>query len=184
MHDITLGPNICSGHENGDQVPHKELINESCLSARDTVFGLPYPCPHCHPLAHIRLTYPSSGICVLVFRIEKDFGDDVLPLHGGFYNASTSFPQTPANFRNILIPATHMLLDIARLRKPAWQTETSVGARFITILYLAETSVISQRWTSGMRTQLSPIRDILGSTNETLSEVIAADRTSAGTNTS
>ena len=85
---------------------------------------------------------------------------------------------------NLIDPAKYMLPDIAKEGIPAWQSGDGIGARYIAILYLAETSVMARRWTSGMRSQMSPIGEILGPTNMTLSEAITADTILAAVNTS
>lgn len=183
-----VGPNICSGHEDGDRAPHEESVKWSCLLARDSVSDLPFPfpCPEipsfCNTLGSQN---PVSGTCVLVFRIQKDFGSHVLPLrHGGFFDASRGPPQTVASLEDLLISARFMLPEVEDTDRPAWQFGANVGGGFVAVLYLPRTSVMARRWASDMQSQLSPIGGILGPVNGTLPDAVAADTTLVGVDTS
>ena len=137
-------------------------------------------------LQHIRLTESVLGTCVLVFRIQKDFGSHVLPLsgQGGFWDATRAPPQTVATLEDLLFSARIMLAEVERIDRPAWQFGAHVGGGYVTVLYLPRSSVMARRWASDLQSQLSPTSGILGSGNGTLSDAGAADTISVGVNTS
>ncbi|KAG7008667.1 hypothetical protein G7Y79_00004g012510 [Physcia stellaris] len=125
------------------------------------------------------------GTCILLFRIGKDFGDHVLPTWGGFHQTSQYPPWTAASLNDLLHSARYILIEVENLDRPAWYYGAHHGGSYVTIMYLPRRSFMARRWASDyVSAEAGPIRGILGSTNGTLSDAVAAGTTLTGVNTS
>lgn len=83
------------------------------------------------------------GTCVVVFRMAKDLGDDVLPFHRGFEPTSQAPPSLSANWPDIV---EHLLLlrsnCVLERKLPGWRQWSDAGL----LLMLPTSSVMNKRW--------------------------------------
>lgn len=81
--------------------------------------------------------------CVVVFRMAKDLGDDVLPYRQGFQPTSQATPSLNANWPDILEQLLQLRSYCVQHRRlPAWTQVSEAGV----LLMLPRTSVMRQRW--------------------------------------
>ncbi|KAF6237921.1 hypothetical protein HO173_004122 [Letharia columbiana] len=83
------------------------------------------------------------GNCVVVFRMAKDLGDDVLPYGGGFEPTSQAPASLDANWPDLMEQLLQLYsFCVQRRKSPAWTQVSDAGV----LLMLPKDSVMKQRW--------------------------------------
>ena len=89
---------------------------------------------------------PCIETCTLLFRMGKDFGDDVLPLNGGYLKTSDARPQQQGSWHILLASAKNILSYGVMVRgQPCWH-RGAFPMDDIKILFLPTKSAMSRKW--------------------------------------
>ena len=104
---------------------------------------------------------------MLLLRMVKDFGDDILPVPGGgFFGGDACQPLTRATWRDVLSQAKELIEEACNPWWPAmpgWirnRGDLNVG-RNVAFLLLSEASAMSQVWAFGMRNSRNRLEGLI-----------------------
>lgn len=104
---------------------------------------------------------------MLLLRMVKDFGDEILPVPGGgFFPGDACRPLTRATWRDVLSQAKDLIEEACNLGWPAmpgWirnRGDSHVG-RNVAFLLLPEASAMSQIWALGMRSSRNRLEGLI-----------------------
>lgn len=101
------------------------------------------------------LSLTQAGTCVFLIRIAKDFGNNVLVMEpNDFLPQADEPPKVLVNWRLVLARVPSLLQGVIGDDMPGWTK--GVGGRVgdgndVCSLFLPETSIMSQDWTTDMR---------------------------------
>ncbi len=99
----------------------------------------------------------------------KDYGNRVLPMGKDHYlDLEGDDPKALTTWGDILPMNPFMLHELMRHGQPVWSHAVGYGGRQVMILYLPKSSAMSQRWAADMRSQWTPLGDILWASNTTM----------------
>lgn len=115
----------------------------------------------------------------------KDFGDGVLPNFSGHgYLPTNDYPPIATfSWTDVMLPTPVLLEDVTTSRRPGWTRANKDGVAAI-IMFIAESSLMSQHWTADMRTYGGASGNILWAPNLTTHQVDGHTHTSIGANVS
>lgn len=137
-----------------------------------TRYGICFPLSS-SPLCRLFTDFPRYllGTCSVLIRMAKDFGDDIIPLGDGLegYAELSSIPaEAVVPWSNLLLPIESMTFVVLWDNMPVWSPGASAMGRRIIILMLPKSSPMSRRWTADMRSQRTPLGELLWApTNKT-----------------
>lgn len=112
----------------------------------------------------------SCGVetCTLLIRMGKDYGKGVLPMGKDYYlDTDGDDPKASIKWVDILQLNPYMLDELQRHGQPAWSSGLGIGGRQVMILYLPKSSTMRKTWAADIRSQRSPLGDILWASNTT-----------------
>jgi len=99
----------------------------------------------------------------------KDYGKRILPTGKDHYlDTDGDDPKALITWGDILQMNPFMLDELIRHGQPVWSPGAGHGGREIMILYLPKSSAMSRRWAADMRSQWTPLGDILWASNTTM----------------
>ncbi len=110
----------------------------------------------------------------------KDYGKMVLPVGKDHYlDTEMDNPKALVKWGDILQMNPYMLDAVKRHGQPVWSSGAGYGGRQVMILYLPKSSAMRRTWAADIRSQWTPLGDILWPSNTTMP---LAEGTSLGPN--
>jgi len=99
----------------------------------------------------------------------KDFGNMVLPLGENHYlDLEGDAPKSLITWGDILHMSPYLLDEVERYGLPIWSPGSGYGGRQVMILYLPKSSAMGRTWAADMRSQWTPLGDVLWASNTTM----------------
>jgi len=99
----------------------------------------------------------------------KDFGNMVLPMGKDDYlDLEGGNPESLITWGDILMMNPYMLDEVIRHGLPVWSPGQGHEGSRVMILYLTRSSGVRRTWAADMRSQWTPLGDILWASNTTM----------------